>query len=68
MNYYVCLCVLGKGLEEEGRAGGGTDSFLLSSCLCLGPGKLLGEQSYMDGTQGGKILLVELTHYFLWYF
>ena len=46
----------------------GTDSLLLSSCLCLGPGKVLGEQSYMDGTQGGKILLVELIHYFLLYF
>ena len=68
MSYYVCLCVLGKGLEEEGRVGVGTDSLLLSSCLCLEPGKVLGEKSYMDGTQGGKILLVEFTHYFLLYF
>ena len=65
----MCVCVYwGRGWRKKEGQEWGTDSLLLSSCLCLGPGKVLGEQSYMDGTQGGKILLVELTHYFLLYF
>ena len=65
----MCVCVYwGRGWRKKEGQEGGTDSLLLSSCLCLGPGKVLGEQSYMDGTQGGEILLVELTHYFLLYF
>ena len=57
MSDCVCLCVLGKGLREEGRAGGETNSLLLFSYRCLVPRKVLGEQSYMNGTHESRILL-----------